>query len=239
MSYTLQFFVPNTPAAASFADGSNRMALIDAAMPVPPNAVIPASAAVPTLSNGDAGASERMPRQVRAFQCFKAGTQTDAGGLTKTYTDACLKRMADDYNASAAPRAPLQVGHDHAAVPVGTVLGLVAYGPALYAVAQVQAQVIEAARASRYTGVSMSLLLHDDGGYTLRHIALLDKQNPAVKGMAVVDFSGVRDAPALHFSQWQAQRYELTTAALDMQAASGLPFIEAAISIQNLMEQTA
>jgi hypothetical protein len=192
-------------------------------------------AAVSTQSGNNA---ERIPRQVRAFQCFQAGTQTASNGVSYTLTQADLKRLADGYNDNDMPRVQLQISHARNAVTVGTVLGLVAYGAALYTIAEVQQQAIDASRAGKYTGVSISLNLDSGNGYTLAHIALLDRQKPAVKGMVPLDFSAVRDAPIVSFSEPLAQRYELTTAALDMQAATGLPFITAAISIQHAIRHT-
>ena len=139
---------------------------------------------------------------LRAFQCFEAGTHTDMSGRATTFSLADISAIAAGYSPSRKA-APLVLGHpedDSRASSYGTVRGLVAEGPALFAIADVSNELQQLVRAGRYKNVSSSLHLpgarENPGiGYYLRHVGFLGAMQPAVKGMQPLAFAVQFDEP--------------------------------------------
>jgi hypothetical protein len=174
--------------------------------------------------------------RIRGFQCFAAGTHTDSAGTTITFTARNLEQIAEDYDPAAAS-APLVLGHPKGdAEELGHVAGLVAHGGKLFALAEVSDALISAVRAGRYRNVSASFYTPGSAGnpvgprYYLRHIGFLGATPPAVKGMAPLDFAVLPEVPRA-----PRHRQDLLSAALDLQAASGLQFVQAAIRAERAL----
>ncbi len=119
------------------------------------------------------------------IEVFRTGTHTDSAGGTREWTEADLDRMAGSYDP-ARHEAPVVVGHPaHDAPAYGWVRGLKRVGQLLLAkVGQMAPEFVEAVRAGQYK--KRSIALYPDG--TLRHLAFLGAQPPAVKGLKDVQF---------------------------------------------------
>lgn len=188
------------------------------------------------------GKGAQQSGSVRAFQCFRSGTHTASDGTTITCSDSDLQQIARDYNPAASP-APLYIGHprDTAdASALGIVLGLAVVSEKLFALAVMTPALIAAVRAQEIRHVSASLRLLRTGDpsapvrYRLDHIAFLTSEAPAVKGMTPLSFAAPDPAPGTG-----SDRDRLFTAALDLQAVSGLPFIHAAILAEQALSGTS
>lgn len=174
--------------------------------------------------------------RMRGFQCFAAGTHTDAAGTIITFTELDLEQIADDYDPDVAS-APLVLGHPKGdAEELGRVAGLVAHASKLFALAEVSDALISAVRAGRYRNVSASFYTPGSAGnpvgprYYLRHIGFLGAAPPALKGMAPLDFAVLPEVPRA-----PRHRQALLSAAMDLQAASGLQFVQAAIRAERAL----
>ena len=121
------------------------------------------------------------------LEVFKTGTHTSGAGITKTYTEEDLDKMAIAYNGQKDHVAPLVIGHPKTDDPAfGWAQSLKRVGDKLLAyVDQVSDDVTEAVKAGSYKKVSIAL--YPDG--LLRHIGLLGAMPPAVKGLAPVQFA--------------------------------------------------
>ncbi len=190
----------------------------------------------------DEGKGTHQSGSVRAFQCFRSGTHTAADGTTITCSDSDLQQIARDYNPAASP-APLYIGHPSdtgQASVLGIVLGLTVVTEKLFALAVMAPELIAAVRAQeiRHVSASLRLVRTSDRSapvrYRLDHIAFLTSQAPAVKGMAPLSFA----APD-PIAGSGSDRDRLFTAALDLQAVSGLPFIHAAILAEQALSGTS
>ena len=144
---------------------------------------------------------------LRAFQCFAAGTHSDMHGRTVTFSRADISTIAAGYSPNPKA-APLVLGHpedDTRALSYGSVRALVAEGDALFAIADVSSELQQLVRAGRYKNVSASLRLpgtkeNPGFGYSLRHVGFLGAVPPAVKGMQPLAFALADEFGSLDYS---------------------------------------
>jgi hypothetical protein len=129
-------------------------------------------------------------------EIFKAGTHTDSRGRAKSFSDADLDRIVSSYDPNSH-EAPICIDHNEQAGPVvggpayGWVESLKREGSRLFAkFRQVVPEFAEA--VSRGLFKKRSISLYPDG--TLRHVAWLGAQPPAIKGLAEFKFSAEADA---------------------------------------------
>ena len=132
-------------------------------------------------------------------EVFRAGTQTDSAGNTKTWTEEDLQTIASKYNNQSAHEAPLVVGHPKDNAPAfGWVEKLKAAGNTLLAsFKQVMPEFVDAVKEGRYKKRSISL--YND--MTLRHIGFLGAVPPAVKGLADIKFNADDDFVTVEFNE--------------------------------------
>ena len=141
---------------------------------------------------------------------FSPGTQTSAQGVTREFTSSDLQQVANSYN-SQIHEAPIRIGHeDNDKVPAwGWVKGVKLKGEDLYAEVEFSPQMGQFVRDGMYKKVSASFYAPESkinpepGSWSLRHVAMLGAQPPAVKGLkgfayeeskeGVLDFSTAVD----------------------------------------------
>lgn len=132
-------------------------------------------------------------------EVFRAGTQTDSAGNTKTWTEEDLKTIEQKYNSQKAHEAPAVVGHPKDNAPAyGWVEKLKADGKTLLAsFRQLMPEFVDAVNEGRYKKRSISL--YND--LTLRHIGFLGATPPAVKGLADIKFNEDDDFVTVEFNE--------------------------------------
>ena len=121
---------------------------------------------------------------------FKAGTQTSAQGVTREFTANDLKQIADSYRPTVH-EAPIRIGHeDNDKVPAwGWVKDVKVKGDDLFAEIDFSPMAEEYIKNGLYKKVSAPFYSPDSkinpepGKWSLRHVALLGAQPPAVKGL--------------------------------------------------------
>ncbi len=124
-------------------------------------------------------------------EVFRAGTHTDANGRVRTWTEADLDKMAAGYNP-ANHEAPICIDHNEGNGPVmggpayGWVEALKREGNVLLARFK---QVVPAFAKAVHDGLfkKRSISVYPDG--SLRHVAWLGAQPPAIKGLKDFAFS--------------------------------------------------
>ena len=129
---------------------------------------------------------------------FSPGTQTSAQGVTREFTKKDLKEIADTYNPGVH-EAPIRIGHeDNDKVPSwGWVKGVKLKGSDLYAEVEFSPLMEEYVDNKLYTKVSASFyspeskINPEPGNWSLRHVAMLGAQPPAVKGLKGFAYSEV------------------------------------------------
>jgi len=121
---------------------------------------------------------------------FSPGTQTSAQGVTREFTKSDLKQVAESYNSSIH-EAPIRIGHeDNDKVPAwGWVKGVKLKGEDLYAEVEFSPLMQDYVSNGLYKKVSASFYAPESkinpepGQWSLRHVAMLGAQPPAVKGL--------------------------------------------------------
>ena len=121
---------------------------------------------------------------------FSPGTQTSAQGVTREFTKSDLRQVADSYNSSIH-EAPIRIGHeDSDKVPSwGWVKNVKLKGEDLYAEVEFSPLMQDYVQNGLYKKVSASFyapeskINPDPGQWSLRHVAMLGAQPPAVKGL--------------------------------------------------------
>ena len=121
---------------------------------------------------------------------FSPGTQTSAQGVTREFTKKDLKQIADTYDPGLH-EAPIRVGHeDNDKVPAwGWVKGVKLKGGDLYAEVEFSPLMEDYVKNGLYKKVSASFyspeskINPEPGKWSLRHVAMLGAQPPAVKGL--------------------------------------------------------
>jgi len=127
---------------------------------------------------------------IKEVHIFKAGTQTSAQGITREFTKNDLEQIADSYNPDVH-EAPIRIGHeDNDKTPAwGWVKGVKVKGDELYAEIDFSPLASDYVQNGLYKKVSASFyspeskINPEPGRWSLRHVALLGAQPPAVKGL--------------------------------------------------------
>lgn len=127
---------------------------------------------------------------IKEVHIFKAGTQTSAQGITREFTKNDLEQIAKSYKPDVH-EAPIRIGHDdNDKVPAwGWVKGVKVKGDELFAEIDFSPLATDYIKNGLYKKVSASFYSPDSkinpepGKWSLRHVALLGAQPPAVKGL--------------------------------------------------------
>ena len=127
---------------------------------------------------------------IKEVHIFKAGTQTSAQGVTREFTKNDLSELASSYDPNVH-EAPIRIGHeDNDKVPAwGWVKGVKVKGDELFAEIDFSPLAEEYIQNGLYKKVSASFyspeskINPEPGKWSLRHVALLGAQPPAVKGL--------------------------------------------------------
>lgn len=133
---------------------------------------------------------------MKRIEIFKAGSQTDNAGITRTFAEADLAATAAAYDP-ALHEAPIVVGHPKTDSPAfGWIARLSAHAGRLLAEpAQVSAAFAEQVREGAWKKVSAAFYPPEHprnpkpGVWYLRHVGFLGAVPPAVKGLRAVEFS--------------------------------------------------
>ena len=138
---------------------------------------------------------------------FKAGDQTSAQGVSRSFSPKELQEVVDTYDPGVH-EAPLVIGHsgDNDSVPAyGWIKKFVRDGDNLYADVDFTDPAKELVKNKHYRKVSISFYSPESqinphkGKWSARHLALLGASPPAVKGLEPFTFSeeeGVLDFAA-------------------------------------------
>ncbi len=131
------------------------------------------------------------------IEIFRAGTQTDSAGNTKEWSEADLETIRSSYDAKKH-EAPVTIGHPKDNAPAwGWVKSVTREGAHLFAeIGDLHDDFVEMLKKKLFKKRSISL--YPD--LSLRHIAFLGAQPPAVKGLADFSFS---DGVSFDFMDWE------------------------------------
>lgn len=144
-------------------------------------------------------AAQALERQ--QIEIFRAGQHIDDAGVAHHFSESDLAGMAASYNP-ALREAPLTVGHPKNNLPAyGWVraVGRSAAGALTITPHQVDPQFAEMVQAGRFKKRSASFYPPQapnnptPGKWYLRHVAFLGAQQPAVNGLADVNFKAAGD----------------------------------------------
>lgn len=133
------------------------------------------------------------------IEIFKAGTNTDSQGRTRTWTKADLDKMVSSYNP-ADFEAPIVIGHPKGdnAPAYGWVEGLKRVGEVLLAkFKQMTPEFSKWVEDGHYK--KRSVRVHKDG--TIGHVAFLGAAPPAITGLKDIQFSADIDAEDYDYSE--------------------------------------
>lgn len=150
------------------------------------------------------------------IEIARTGTFEDSAGRLRTFTAGDLDAIARSYDP-ARRDAPLTFGHPQTdkAPAYGWVEKLKSEGGRLYAnFSQVPEQVRDLVAKGHYRHVSMSLM---PDLVTLRHVALLGAEQPAIDGLAAVEFTDGGDAITVDFAAARGEGDTMTIEELQRQ----------------------
>ena len=150
------------------------------------------------------------------IEIARTGTFEDSAGRLRTFTAGDLDAIARSYDP-ARRDAPLTFGPPQTdkAPAYGWVEKLKSEGGRLYAnFSQVPEQVRDLVAKGHYRHVSMSLL---PDLVTLRHVALLGAEQPAIDGLAAVEFADGGDAITVDFAAARGEGDTMTVEELQRQ----------------------
>ena len=150
------------------------------------------------------------------IEIARTGIFTDSAGRRQTFTERDLDDIARAYDP-AKRDAPLCFGHPQTdkAPAFGWVDRLKSEGGRLYAsFSQVPDEVRELVARGHYRHVSMSLM---PDRVSLRHVALLGAAQPAIDGLAAVEFADGGDAITVDFAAGRGKGDSMTTEELQRQ----------------------
>ena len=135
-------------------------------------------------------------KETRIFQIFRAGSHTTMAGNSLNFSENDLRMIAASYNTLNRKDAPLVIGHPEDDQPAyGEVTELLPEGDKLFAVANVDAELIDMVRSGRYKKISSAFRSRTDphnpapSNWYLRHVGFLGSSPPAVKNMEPLNFS--------------------------------------------------
>ena len=150
------------------------------------------------------------------IEIARTGAFEDSAGRLRTFTAGDLDAIARSYDP-ARRDAPLTFGHPQTdkAPAYGWVEKLKSEGGRLYAnFSQVPEQVRDLVAKGHYRHVSMSLM---PDLVTLRHVALLGAEQPAIDGLAAVEFADGGDAITVDFAAARGEGDTMTVEELQRQ----------------------
>ena len=150
------------------------------------------------------------------IEIARTGTFEDSAGRLRTFTAGDLDAIARSYDP-AKRDAPLTFGHPQTdkAPAYGWVEKLKSEGGRLYAnFSQVPEQVRDLVAKGHYRHVSMSLM---PDLVTLRHVALLGAEQPAIDGLAAVEFADGGNAITVDFAATRGEGDTMTVEELQRQ----------------------
>jgi len=133
----------------------------------------------------------------KRINVFRAGDQTSAQGVSRTFTEKDLQQVVENYDPSVH-EAPLVLGHqgDSDSLPsYGWIKGFARQGKNLYADVEFTDVAKDLVKDGHYRKVSISFYSPDStinphkGKWSARHLALLGASPPAVKGLEPFTFS--------------------------------------------------
>ena len=160
------------------------------------------------------------------IEIARTGTFEDSAGRLRTFTARDLDAIARSYDPVRRD-APLTFGHPQTdkAPAYGWVEKLKSEGGRLYAnFSQVPEQVRDLVAKGHYRHVSMSLM---PDLVTLRHVALLGAEQPAIDGLAAVEFADGGDAITVDFAVRQQGDDSMTIEELQRQVGQLTAQLEA------------
>ena len=160
------------------------------------------------------------------IEIARTGTFEDSAGRLRTFTARDLDAIARSYDP-AKRDAPLTFGHPQTdkAPAYGWVEKLKSEGGRLYAnFSQVPEQVRDLVAKGHYRHVSMSLM---PDLVTLRHVALLGAEQPAIDGLRAVEFADGGDAIIVDFAVRQQGDDSMTIEELQRQVGQLTAQLEA------------
>ena len=160
------------------------------------------------------------------IEIARTGTFADSAGRPRTFTARDLDAIARSYDP-AKRDAPLTFGHPSSdrAPAIGWVDKLKSEGGRLYAsFSRVPEQVRDLVARGHYRHVSMSLM---PDLVTLRHVALLGAEQPAIDGLAAVEFADGGDAITVNFAVRQQGDDSMTVEELQRQVGQLTAQLEA------------
>ncbi len=160
------------------------------------------------------------------IEIARTGTFEDSAGRLRTFTAGDLDAIARSYDP-AKRDAPLTFGHPSSdrAPAYGWVEKLKSEGGRLYAnFSRVPEQVRDLVAKGHYRHVSMSLM---PDLVTLRHVALLGAEQPAIDGLAAVEFADGGDAITVDFAVRQQGDDSMTIEELQRQVGQLTAQLEA------------
>ena len=150
------------------------------------------------------------------IEIARAGTFEDNAGRPRTFTAGDLDAIARSYDP-AKRDAPLTFGHPSSdrAPAIGWVDKLKSEGGRLYAsFSRVPEQVRDLVARGHYRHVSMSLM---PDLVTLRHVALLGAEQPAIDGLKAVEFADGGNAITVDFTATTQGEVSMTVEELQRQ----------------------
>lgn len=133
----------------------------------------------------------------KRIHVFRAGDQTSAQGIKRTFSPEDLQQVVDTYDPSVH-EAPIVLGHqgDNDSLPsFGWIQGFTREGPNLYADVSFTDTAKDLVKNGHYRKVSISFYSPDSqinphgGKWSARHLALLGASPPAVKGLEPFSFN--------------------------------------------------
>jgi hypothetical protein len=136
----------------------------------------------------------------KQIHVFKAGDQTSAQGIQRTFSPDDLQQVVDNYDPSVH-EAPLVIGHqgDNDSVPAyGWIKGFNRKGDNLYAEVAFTDTAKNLVKDGHYRKCSISFYSPDSqinphkGQWSARHLALLGAAPPAVKGLEPFNFAELK-----------------------------------------------
>jgi len=134
---------------------------------------------------------------VKKIHVFKAGSQTSAQGVNRSFSEKDLQQVVESYDPGVH-EAPLVLGHqgDSDSLPsYGWIKGFERKGQDLYANVAFTDVAKDLVKDGHYRKVSISFYSPDSqinptpGQWTARHLALLGASPPAVKGLEPFNFA--------------------------------------------------
>ena len=133
----------------------------------------------------------------KRIHVFRAGDQTSAQGIKRTFSPEDLQQVVDTYDPSVH-EAPIVLGHqgDNDSLPsFGWIQGFSREGQNLYADVSFTDTAKDLVKNGHYRKVSISFYSPDSqinphgGKWSARHLALLGASPPAVKGLEPFSFN--------------------------------------------------